>query len=291
MAQHHQKRGRAAIIGAHRGGRGFVHAAPEITDSIGAIDVIDPKPCRAADLARVIQHRFPAVRTAAYESDGREASRQLADDAVIIGTVDTADGTRALIDSRRGNQTLVFQLVGRGPGPAMTAQRLGISGVVRDPLAQLQASLLFTGFASIAAEASSRVLTRGGDALTAAVLQPLRRETSRQTARYFADVLRDEGIADAPLTFFMSSGRFPLAVRPGDLDDFRNEAAQALELLDGYETQRTGVIAAVALVSLAARAIDILVVSRSRTDRRRVERVMPFRTPSMRFDNATTFTD
>ncbi len=291
MAQQHQKRARAAIVGAHRGGLQFALAAPESTGNIGAIDIIDPKPGRASDLQRVIQRRFSAVRTAAYEADGREAPRQLADDAVIVGTVDTAEATRALIDSRRGNQTVVLQLIGRSPGPAMSAQRLGISAVVRDPLAQLQASLLFTGFASIAGEASSRVFTNGGDALTAAVLAPLRRSTAHQTARYFDDVLRGDELADAPLTFFTSSGKYPLAVRPGALDVFRDEEAQALELVDGFETQRTGVIAAIALVSIDEPAIDVLFVSRSRTDRRRVERVMPFRTPKTRFESATTFTD
>jgi hypothetical protein len=291
MAQQHQRRAHAAIVGAHRGGLAFTNAAPDSTGRITAIDIIDPKPSRAADLARIVQRRFPGIHTAAYEADGREAPRQLADDAVVVATVDTAAATRSLIDSRREGQTVVAQLVGRSPGAAMTAQRLGISAIVRDPFAQAQASLLFTGFASVSEEASSRALTNGGDALTGAILQPLRRAAARRTAGYFRDALERQAISDAPLTFFTSAGEpVPLAVRPSSLETFRQEEDEALEVLDGFETDRIGVIAAVALVSLEMR-VDILFVSRSRTDRRRVERVLPLRRPANRFERATIFTD
>jgi hypothetical protein len=290
MAQPHQKGARAAIVGAHRGGLQFVQAARDSMQRIGAIDVLDPKPGRAVALANVVRQIAP-VRATAHEADGRDAPRQLANDAVIVGTVDTADATRSLIDGRREHQTVVAQLVGRSPG-GMTAHRLGISAVVHDPRSQLQASLLFRGFASISEDASSRVLTGGGDALTGTILGSLRRTVSLQSATYFSDVLRGQSVAHAPLTFFTTSGQpVPLAVQPSDLRSFRRDAAHAIQLLDEFQTEFVGVIAAVALVSLEAGAMDVLFVSRSRTDRRRVERVLPFRRPANPFERATIFTD
>jgi hypothetical protein len=291
MAQQHQKGARAAIVGAHRGGLQFVQAARDSIQHMGAIDVLDPKPGRAAALANVVRQIAP-VRTTAHEADGRDAPRQLAEDAVIVGTVDTADATRSLIDNRRENQTVVAQLVGRTPGAVMTAHRLGISAVVHDPRSQLQASLLFRGFASISQDASSRVLTNSGDVLTGTILGSLRRTVSHQSATYFSDVLRGQSVAHSPLTFFTTSGQpVPLAVRPSDLGSFRRDAAHAIQLLDEFDTEFVGVIAAVALVSLEAGAMDVLFVSRSRTDRRRVERVLPFRRPANPFERATIFTD
>jgi hypothetical protein len=290
MAQQHQKGARAAIVGAHRGGLQFVQAARDSIQHMGAIDVIDPKPGRAVALANVVRQIAP-VRTTAHEADGRDAPRQLADDAVIVGTVDTADATRTLIDGRRENQTVVAQLVGRSAGAVMTAHRVAVSAVVHDPRSQLQASLLFRGFASISEDASSRVLT-SGDALTGTILGSLRRTVSHQSATYFSDVLRGQSVAYAPLTFFTTSGQpVPLAVRPSDLGSFRRDAAHAIQLLDEFQTEFVGVIAAVALVSLEAGAMDVLFVSRSRTDRRRVERVLPFRRPANPFERATIFTD
>lgn len=292
MAQRSQRGAKkhAVLVGTNRGGFGFVHSVPATTpDAVGTWEFVDPKPGRAAGLATIVQRRFPTIRTAAHEVDGREAPRQLADEAVIIGTVDTAEATRALIDSRRASQSLIFQLVGRGPGPAMTATRLGISGVIHEPYTQAEARLLFEGFAAIAAEASSRAHERRRccDRRRSAAL---RRTVTRQSTRYFADVLRGGGITDFPLNFFTSSGQYPLAVRPSDLDLFSNEEAQALELVNTFETRRVGVVAAVALVSVEA-GMDVLFVSRTRNDRRKVERVMTFRMPVTRFDGATVFTD
>ena len=49
------------------------------------------------------------------------------------------------------------------------------------------------------------------------------------------------------------------------------------------------IVAAVALVDVEERSIDVLFVNRD--DRRRVEGVMPFRAPSQRFSVPAVFTD
>lgn len=286
-----------ALIGSNRGGHAFVEAVParETRHAVARWTFIDPKPERAERLARIAERRFPLVRTVAQAIDGREALPELlADGTVIVAAVDTIASTNALIESGRSN-TRIFQIVGRAAGPAMTAPRIGISGLVRstDPYAHAQARLLLEGFERIAAEASSRVLTSAASPVTAAVLTPLRAAVSTQSARYFAGVLCGEETSDPPLTLFTSSCvRFPLIVRPSDLGDFMEEEEQALDLVEAFETERSGVIAAVALVALEDRAIDVLFVSRERrTDRRRVERVLPFRAARRPFDTNTTFTD
>jgi len=298
MAHRRQDRGTTpvALIGSNRGGHAFVDAVParETGQAVARWTFIDPKPERAERLARIAERRFPTIRTAARVMDGRDAlPHLLAGDTVIVAAVDTIASTNAIVESSRAN-TCIFQIVGRAAGPAMTAPRIGISGLVRstDPYAHAQARLLLEGFERIAAEASSRVLTSAASPITAAVLTPLRAATSRQSARYFANVLRREETSDPPLTFFTSSGQFPLIVHPSDLADFMEEEERALALVDAFESQRSGVIAAVALVALEDRAIDLLFVSQERrTDRRRVERVMHFRAAKRPFDQDTTFTD
>jgi hypothetical protein len=299
MAHRRQDRGTTpvALIGSNRGGHAFVNAVParETGQAVARWTFIDPKPERAERLARIAERRFPMIRTAARVIDGREALPHLvADHTVIVAAVDTIASTNAIVESSRAN-TCIFQIVGRAAGPTMTAPRIGISGLVRsaDPYTHAQARLLLEGFETIAAEASSRVLTSAASPVTASVLGSLRAAASRQSARYFADVLRGEETADPPLTLFTSSStRFPLIVHPSNLADFMEEEEQALALVDAFETQRSGVIAAVALVALEDRAIDLLFVSQERgTDRRRVERVMPFRAAKRPFDQDTTFTD
>jgi hypothetical protein len=248
-------------------------------------ECIDPKPGRAAALARIVGERFPGIRTLAREADGRHVPRRLAEDAVIVSTVDTVNATLDLIASRQSGQALIFQLLGRGPGPAMAAPQLSIAGAITEGRAQAEARLLFERFSTIAADASSRALTHGGDPVTAALLQPMRRATTRQSLHYFADVLESRPM-DASLSFFTSSGRFPLIVRPWHADDFSTEKAYAVEALDALEPRRGGVVAAVALVSIEM--IDIFFVHQSRTDRRYADRVLSLRAQQGR---DATFTD
>ncbi|HEX2062501.1 MAG TPA: hypothetical protein VHK90_17305, partial [Thermoanaerobaculia bacterium] len=77
---------------------------------------------------------------------------------------------------------------------------------------QAEARLLFEGFATIAADASSRALTDGRDPVTAAILQPMRHATTWQSAVYFADILEHRTM-ECPLSLFTLSGRSPLIVR------------------------------------------------------------------------------
>jgi len=210
---------------------------------------------------------------------------------VVISTVDTVEATRTLVAARQADQTLLFQLVGRGPGPAIVAMRLGLSGVVRDPVTQAQAGLLLNGLATIAAAASSRALTAAGDPMSAGLLAPMRATTTQQTVRYFADVLRGDELADHPLTLFTSAGRHPLAVVDDLGEGFRAQKEQALAAVVSITSRRIGIVAAVALVSIEERAIDMLFVSKNRNDKRRVESVVTFRAPAQRFASSAVFTD
>jgi hypothetical protein len=282
----------AAQIGTNRGGRAFVDAVPAHTaDAISSWQFFDPKHGRAALLAARAKVQFPAIQTNAHEADGRDVVSRLPEGSVVISTVDTVEATRALIDARRADQTVLLQLNGRGSGPTMTAMRLGLSGVVRDPVTQAQASLLFDGLATIATPASSRALTAAGDPMSASLLAPTRAATTQQTVRYFADVLRGSELADAPLTFFTSAGKHPLAVAVDLGEGFSVQKAQALAAVDGISTRRVGIVAAVALVSIEERLIDMLFVSKNRNDKRRVESVVTFRAPAQRFASSAVFTD
>lgn len=282
----------AAQIGTNRGGRAFVEAAPaHAGEVIRDWELVDPKPGRAASLAAVVQARFPTIRAVPHETDGRGALARLADDAIAISTVDTIEATRALLSTRQPDQSLLFQLVGRGPGPAVAATRLGLSGVVRDQQVASEADLLLEGFATIAAAASSRALTAAGDPVSAALLQPMRLATTRQTARYFAEVLHGGAPGDMPLTFFTSAGQFPLVVRSNVGGAFSAQKEVALDAVERFESRRIGIVAAVALVDVEERSIEVLFISRDRDDRRRVEGVMPFRAPSQRFTAPAVFTD
>jgi len=282
----------AAQIGTNRGGRAFVDAVPAHTvDAISRWQFFDPKRGRAALLAARAKAQFPTIQTKAHEADGRDAISRLPEGSVVISTVDTVDATRALINARRSDQTLFFQLTGRGSGPTITATRLGLSGVVREPVTHAQAGLLLDGLATIATPASSRALTAAGDPMSASLLAPMRAATTQQTVRYFADVLRGDSLADAPLTFFTSAGKHPLAVAVDLGESFSVQKAQALAAVDGLCTRRVGIVAAIALVSIEERSIDMLFVSRNHNDKRRVESVVTFRAPAQRFASSAVFTD
>jgi hypothetical protein len=294
MAPRGRKRGEreAAQIGTNRGGHAFVDHVPADTgEVIHRWQFFDPKRGRAAHLAGVVRAHFPRIKTEAHEADGREVVSRLPETSLVISTVDTVETTRALVRGQRPGQTLIFQLVGRGPGPAVAAGRLGLSGVVHDPDTQAQAGLLLDGFATISAAASSRALTSAGDPMSAALLQPMRLTATRQSARYFSDLLHGSELADAPLTFFTSAGRYPLAVAADRGEGFHAQKAHALSAVEGIGLHRTGIIAAVALVALEERSIDVLFVSRNRTDQRRVEGVTTFRAPSQRYTSSAVFTD
>ena len=199
---------------------------------------MDAKPGRAAELAARIHARFPAIHAVPKEADGREIASRATDHALIVGTVDTVAATHALVASRKPQQSLFFQLVGRGPGSAIGATRLGLSGVVRDAETQDAAALLLEGFETISSAASSRALTAAGDPVSAALLQPMRLATTRRTARSFTDVLRGNNGIEAPLRFFTSAGEYPLAVYPNPGALFSVQKALALELVDRVTVQR-----------------------------------------------------
>jgi hypothetical protein len=282
----------AITIGSNRGGHAFVGAIPaHAADAVAVWSFVDAKPGRAADLARVLHRRCPSIRTAAYEADGREAARELPSDALIVSTVDTVDATRAIVGARRDGQEVLFQLVGRGSGAAHSAAHLGLSGIVRDAATQDEALLLLDGFNAISAAASSRALTAAGDPVSAAMLEPMRGATTRQTARYFADVLEKREVADAPLTLFTSAGQFPLVVAPNVSARFSEQKARALAAIERLAVRRMGIIAAVAMVDLEEQSIDVLFVDRTPADRRRVDGVMAFRVATQRFASSATWTD
>ncbi|HET8798196.1 MAG TPA: hypothetical protein VFO89_10940 [Thermoanaerobaculia bacterium] len=279
-------------IGSNRGGRAFVDAIPtHAAEAVAAWSFVDAKPGRATDLARVLHRRFPKIRTAAFEADGREAARELPNDALIVSTVDTVDATRAIIGARRDGQDVLFQLVGRGSGAAHSAAHLGLSGSVRDAATQDEARLLLDGFNAISAAASSRALTAAGDPVSAAMLEPMRGTTTRKTARYFADVLEKREVTDAPLSFFTSAGQFPLVVVPNVSARFSGQKDRALAAIERLPVRRMGIIAAVAMVDVEEQSIDVLFVDRTRTDRRRVDGVMAFRAATQPFAESAIFTD
>lgn len=282
----------AVQVGANRGGNAFAEMlSPEVAEALATWSMFDTKPGRATDLAARVQARFPGVRTEARRADGRDAVGGLATDAVIVGTVDTIESTRALVGAQHDDQTLCFQLVGRGPGPAITAGRLGFSGVVRNPYEREAAGLLLDGFGTISAAASSRALTAAGDPMSAAMLQPMRIATTRQTVRYFADAVRPSQDTSAPLTFFTSNGQFPLTVLADTGEAFSLQKARALAAIDSTPMRRVGIVAAVALIGIEERFVDILFVSRSREDHRRVIGVTQFRAPSQRHTSPAVWSD
>ena len=127
--------------------------------------------------------------------------------------------------------------------------------------------------------------------MSARLLAPMRTATTQQTVRYFSDVLRGNELADSPLTFFTSAGKHPLAVVVDLGEGFSVQKSQALAAVDDFASRRAGIVAAVALVSIEERAIDMLFVSRNRNDKRRVESVVTFRAPAQRFASSAVFTD
>jgi hypothetical protein len=294
MTSRQQKddRREAVQIGTNRGGHAFIAAMPaHAAGAVASWSFVDAKPGRAVALAEVLHRRFPTIRTAGYQSDGRDAVSELPSNALIVSTVDTVEATRTIIDARRDDQDVLFQLVGRGSGTTASASRLGLSGVVRDPIAKGEARLLLNGFNAITEAASSRALTAAGDPVSAAILQPMRNATTRQTARYFADVPAHRDVVDAPLTFFTSSGQFPLVVLPNLSALFSAQKTLALSAIERLAIRRVGLVAAVALVDVEERSIDVLFVDRTHDDRRRVEGVMTFRAATQRFSSAAVFTD
>ena len=127
--------------------------------------------------------------------------------------------------------------------------------------------------------------------MSAAMLQPMRIATTRQTVRYFADAVRPGGDASAPLTFFTSAGQFPLTVLADTGETFSLQKARALAAIDSTPMRRIGIVAAVALIAIEERSINILFVSRSREDSRRVIGVTEFRAPAQRYTSPAAFSD
>jgi hypothetical protein len=119
----------------------------------------------------------------------------------------------------------------------------------------------------------------------------MRLATTKVTARYFQQALHDDVSIAAPLTFFTASGAHPLVARPSPGDAFRVQRAAALDAVAQVATLRVGIVAAVALVDLEERTIDIFFIHRSRDDRRSVEGIVAFRAPAQRFTAPAIFTD
>lgn len=269
------------LLGAHRGGTQYVDdVTPAVTRAAARFVVIDRKEERVTRVVERARKRFSSLDVIGLVADAREAIRNSDRTDVVITALDSVSATAEVILSRRTLPT-VFQILGRTGGGTL-APRFAVAGLVDDEGTQQEALGLLAGFHSLnAAASSSRAFTHAGDPLTSLLLRPLREAAAAASIQYVASSSRmTEDRRLTPLTFILPEATLPLTVRPFQPDDrFSVQKEQALDAMLAIGRLHRGLVAAVALVSIEEHTIDVHLISSSRSDTRRVDRVIELRRP------------
>jgi hypothetical protein len=290
------------IGGAHRGARTFLTELQEKTVRLyePCWILADPKEHRAAQLATIARERFGTLRPQPLQMRIQSALPLSRDHDTVVLALDTISDTLETLRARRGEQRVLFQFAGRGPGSA-SGTRLAIQGTLApgDLQTERGAHLLLTSLAGMSRSASSRELT-GPDAITAEVLQPLRRAASMLTARHLGEKEREPwDLSGGPMSVFFGQTASPLiAVQAGTQEKYSQQSALALESAGVFalsSVTKVGLPAFMVVVALVqASAVHFMRVALTRTGKRSVAGVTTFALPRVTQrspNNAALFTD
>lgn len=275
------------LYGNHRGGTSIVTTLPaEVAQRYEADWLLaDPKEDRAEQLARVVQQRFPWVHPRPQRMTAQHALTHSRDDDTQVLALDTVADTMDTLAARRPTQRATFQLVGRGPG-GYAGARTALQGTLAPgDHDTAHRTLLLDTLEGLTQAASSRVLTE--DALTAAVLQPMRDLATRQTIRHLAEPDRDPwDLSGGPLSMVVGATVYPLVPVQGQPQDrYAHRKALALDVAGTLPAGRfvergaLGRFVIVAVVVPEDRTIHFLTVAQSRAGRSRVDGVTIFAPP------------
>jgi hypothetical protein len=222
------------------------------------------------------------------------------DHDTVVLALDTISDTLETLKARRSTQRVTFQFAGRGPGGA-SGTRLAIQGTLApgDQQTERGAHLLLTSLAGMSRAVSSKELT-GPDAITAQVLQPLRRVISQKTAAHLKEKSHEPwDLSGGPMSVFFGQTAYPLiAVEAGAQEKYSQQTALALESAGVFalsSVTKVGLPAFMVVVALVqARTVHFMRVALTRTGKRSVHGVTTFALPRVTqrsSNNAALFTD
>lgn len=255
-------------LGSNRGGREIARALaqrPGVT--FGRVQVVDPKPGRAEDLAHWYQRR--GARVEAIVARAEDVLEDLDPTAPRVVTVDDI-GSMAQVVERQPEHLLLSQGVARGPGAAREpAAAFGVSlrGVPGRAAERRQVVQLLSALARLTPPQSSAVI-REESGVSAVRLHRIRAEVSRLTVTKLLD--RERTMEEEHLAELLWGGTsYPLVVASNEANTERARREQALDLaVRGHR-------AAVALVSASPR-VDFYFLEPRRSGASAVSLWVPF---------------
>jgi hypothetical protein len=278
------------IGGANRGAKTFFAELKEKTVALYEPSWIlaDPKEHRAEKLATIARERFSTLRPQPLQMRIQSALPKSGDHDTVVLLLDTIADTLETLRARRSTQRVTFQFAGRGPGGA-SGTRLALQGTLApgDQETAEGVSLLIPTLAQMSRAASSRELT-GPDAISALVLEPLRKAASSQSALHLAEKEREpRDLSGGPMSVFFGQTAYPLiAVAGGALEKYSQQTALALESAGGLAGNSVitvglpALMVVVALVIPHARTVHFMRVALTRTGKRSVAGVTSFVSPA-----------
>jgi hypothetical protein len=296
--------GNIIIGGANRGAKTFFAELQEKTVRLyePCWILADPKEHRAAQLATIAKERFATLRPQPLQMRVQSALPLSCDHDTVVLLLDTISDTLETLRARRSTQRVTFQFAGRGPGGA-SGTRLALQGTLcpGDQETARGVSLLIPTLAQMSRAASSRELT-GPDPVTAAVLQPLRKAASHQSAVHLAEKEREpRDLSGSPMSVFFGQTAYPLvAVEGGTQEKYSQQTALALESAGGLSANavitpgQSYHMVVVAVVIPSVQAIHFMRVAQNRSGKRVVSGVTTFALPRVAqrsSNNAALFTD
>lgn len=280
--------GNANPNGANRAGRCYAsNLTPEVVARNGREPIIaDPKPGRAELLASALTRRFPHLTPRPVSITAQEAVALSAPEDTQVLMVDTVEALRETLALCRDRRRAVFHILGRGTGGSQ-GTRIALQGTLApgDDESARRTFLLLDTFGDMAHEASSRALTVP-DALSAAVLAPMRELATRQTLLHLAEKDRDPlDLTRGSLTTVLGAAVYPLLpVECKPNDHYRHHKQLALEtvdLLPKKHLDSSGVApsAVVAVVERTDARIWLMSVVCTRSGSRMVQGMVVFQRP------------
>lgn len=258
-------RKRLFLAGANRGGREFSRCydlGRFITPS--QVIIADPKPGRANRLADYWQNQ--GVDAIGYTQFCEELIKNIPEDTVGMLSIDTVYPMVKVLEERT-DLPFQWQIIGRSAGSY--GMVLGFCGTVtkQDQDTRAASTLLLANLTPFSTTVSSQNITE--DILNASAMQYTRSALSLHSAECISSLLNeDEDTPTSKLNLFFADRYFPLVVRKGVVEPFKEIKKRALEVEDP-RIDEAGFAVAIVLIN----QIEVFIV-----ERYRIGRVVSFHT-------------
>jgi hypothetical protein len=257
-------RKRLFLAGANRGGREFSRSYNLDRFSIPSqVIIADPKPERANRLANYWQNQ--GVDAIGYTLFCEELIKDIPEDTVGMLSIDTIYPMVNIIE-KRTDLSLQWQIIGRSAGRYGVV--LGFCGTITkgDNDTRSASTLILANLTPFSTTVSSQNISE--DILNASAIQFTRRAVSTHSAECISSLMNDNTLR-SKLYLFFSDTRFPLIVRKGVVEPFKETKKRALEVEDP-RIDEAGFAVAVVLIN----RIEIFIIERQS----RIGRVVSFHT-------------